>query len=159
MSVLVQRKIKVSFTCIKEAMMPNLLNEIVRVVDLNHQMYRQQGQVVEIQSTCSENLPFAVLFGFELDYMFSRGLLREEMNNIWWFAEGQIAKCPNWDLERICNRLFGSSMWHSVPKITRGFDSNAICEHRDCNERASDLALVNIWGTVCQYCVCLLHLK
>ncbi len=136
-----------------------LLNEIVRVIDPEAQMYREQGQVITIEPTCPENLPYAVLFGRELDYLFSPGLLREDMRNTLWFKEGQIAKCPSWDMERICNRVFGRSMWHTRPKIWQGFNPDAICEHEDCREKASDLALVNIWGVVHQYHVCPLHLE
>lgn len=80
-----------------------------------------------------------------------------------WFAPGELELVEGgWTLEDLTYFTFGHSCWHSLSSLTFPWSTDNPCMHsaHDGTEppRATKRALVNIWGTVCEFDVCADHI-
>ncbi len=79
------------------------------------------------------------------------------------YKTGELRKDDCWkqptnDCSVMARLLFGDEMWHSIFAPDEPFIPNdSICMHKGCNEKATLVIYVNLWGVVYIIYVCPSH--
>lgn len=115
-----------------------------------------QAEVIKTNSQTEPGYPIEVKFHEKYSYMFGSSLGREPGYDHVLFKEDELKKIEEWSFELRCYRLFKNNFHHTA-KLKKDFNSENICCISDCSEKNSQRILVNIWGTVCEFDVCLKH--
>ncbi|MEK7138221.1 MAG: hypothetical protein AAB787_01805 [Patescibacteria group bacterium] len=123
-------------------------------VTLDCMFTNKQGEVVAIVDDGDEDGNIDVKFGSDCDHLFSwnrkgKGALR--------FKESDLRKDKDYTMEVKAYHLFGAGMFHHLAPLKHPFSLENKCMHEKCAESATNRALVNIWGTVCEVDVCKGH--
>ena len=134
------------------------VGDIVTVVSENLFMHGNQGKIISINPDDPEECPIEVEMHSNHHAEMKRWFMKDT-GGILFFKPVELRKDKDWSIENKVIELFGKNMWHTIYTLKLPFDSTKTCCIDGCKNINQQRVLVNAWGVVCEYDMCLEHAK
>lgn len=95
------------------------------------------------------------------EWMVARGYCGEYQKE-GWHETGSLIRTPGYSIQELARAIYGSMGFHSFCNVERSYfgawkNARICCQHEECDKVALGVGLVNNWGTVMPFAMCLEH--